>query len=1210
MTIESNKESHQPSGRFREALKFFCCFMLLVTSLVTSIAETPPAVAASNAMPIDLTAGIINRDLAAGAKELFEVSLNRGDLIQFSLEKGDLALSLTLYDPGGQQLLERVSHCYEIIELSVPAETPGAYRLEIRSLELGETRRQYALKLDPVRRATPKDYENNLALRAAASATILRATWTEKSLRRAIEKYDEAGLIWLRSDNLRSASLATMEGAELCLVLGDYREALGRYEKAAAFAKKVGSKVAESKALREAGRLHSYLGNNDQAQKQILEAQKLLTLDSQSVQPGILKDSYALGLNNLGEISYSKGDLLKSSKEFEDALKIFGEITDRNGEARAHLFAGYISGGLGDPEKALTELSQALRLYQASGNKTGEGLCLSALGLWHSLNRNEEQAIKLHRDSIDIFRSIGDGLSEAIAVNGLGQAYENLMEYSTALANYQQTLRLSQDRGNLDMVSVALLNVGRVYRLLGNLNEALAYYEKCLKVSHSAKKVRTEANALNDVAVLYAAQGNREKTIRQYQKILRFYASILDRRRQAMAWNNLGDAYSRFGEKQKALESYNRALPLSEQAGDKAVLISSLYNIGRIQRDLGSLKLALGSIEKSISIIEDLRTNVSSRDFRISYFSGVRKHYDLCIDILMRLNQQHPSEGFAIAGFLTSEKARARSLLDTLTEVRADVRAGVAPELLARERYLRGLIRSQALYQMDLSISGKDPAEKEEVANKVNQLRAEYQEIEAQLKDRNPRSPGLHQSAPLSLEQVQDQLRDGNTILLEYALGDERSYLWAVTADSFRSYELPPRSTLEQVGRDVYKLLTARQEVGETIAGDYQANIETSDRAYYQKASNFSQLLLGPVADQLGTKTIVIVTEGMLQYLPLDSLPLPQPKLVAPLAGNILAAEVEGPRLLLDTNEIVTIPSVSILAAIRQQKPTVGSSDKIVAIFADPVFNSSDDRLQDRKTNVDIALGDSDQSTSQLALRDFSLRGGPRRLMHSSEEADAILATTPFGSAMVARAFDANRETAMRPSVGAYRIVHFATHGFYNSEHPELSGILLAMVKPDGSKINGFMTLRDIYKLDLSAQLVVVSACDTALGEDIKGEGLVSLTRGFMYAGSRSVVTSLWKVDDRATARLMKTFYESMLRDGMTPAAALRAAKQKIRGERAWKAPFFWAGFVLQGEYKEPIVAGSGRSPRSELVVSLALALFAVSIVVLEKTGLARLMGH
>lgn len=1207
MAIKSKYESDRMFRRFRQALKFLCSFTLLAASLVTSPAETQPQLTVNIVEPIRLNAGaVINRELAAGAKELVEISLSSGDLLRLSMQKGDLATSLTLYDPAGQKLLERVSYAYEMLAFSVAVEAAGTYRLEIRSLELDEASRRYELKFDPVSRATATDYKNNLAQLATASATILRANWTEKSLRQAIDKYDEAGLLWRSSNDLRSAAVATMEAGEVCLTLGEYGEALRRYQKAAALAKNTAAKLEESKALSETGRLYSYLGDNDQAQRRVLEALKLF--NSQATQSATSKSNYAESLNNLGEISYSKGDLLKSSEQFEAALKIFREIGDRKGEARAHLFVGYISGGLSDREKAVAEITQALGLYRAVGNKSGEGLCLTALGLSRSPKGNEDKAIRLHREASVIFRSIGDGQSEAIALNGVGQAYENLKDYSTALDNYREALRLSQEQGNLDLESVALLNVGRVYRLLGDLNQALAYYGRCLKLSRAAKKVRTEANALNDVAVLYAAQGNREKTIRQYREILRFYATISDRRRQAMAWNNLGDAYFRFGEKPKALESYKRALPLSERAGDKSVLVSSLYNIARAERDLGALQPALASIEKSISIIEDLRTNVASPEFRISYFSGVRTHYDLCIDILMQLDRRHPDKGFSTAGFLTSERARARSLLDILTAARVDIRQGAAPELLARERYLRGLLRAQALYQMDLSISGKNPTARDEVERQINQLRTEYQEIESQLRDQNPRVSGLNHLAPLSLEQVQAQLRDGDTLLLEYALGDERSYLWAVTASSLRSYELPSRSTMEQACREVNKLLTARQEVGNRIADDYQANVVRSDRAYYENAKNLSDLLLGPVADQLGTKRLLIVTEGMLQYIPVDSLPWPGSKPVAPMAGNALPVRAEDPLLLIDTNEIVTLPSVSTLAAIRQQQPKLGSSDKIVAIFADPVFSNYDDRLQNKGTNSAIASSDSDRPSGEVALRGLAGNGGLPRLVHSSEEADAIVATTPRGAAMVAKAFDANRETAMRPSVGGYQIVHFATHGFFNSEHPELSGIVLAMVKPDGNRINGFMPLQDIYKLDLSAQLVVVSACDTALGQDVKGEGLVSLTRGFMYAGSRSVVTSLWKVDDRATAKLMEHFYQAMLQDGMTPAAALRSAKQKIRREKAWNAPFFWAGFVLQGEYKERIVVGSNPWPR--LMVPVALVLISIGAIILQRRRRARLLNR
>jgi CHAT domain-containing protein len=292
------------------------------------------------------------------------------------------------------------------------------------------------------------------------------------------------------------------------------------------------------------------------------------------------------------------------------------------------------------------------------------------------------------------------------------------------------------------------------------------------------------------------------------------------------------------------------------------------------------------------------------------------------------------------------------------------------------------------------------------------------------------------------------------------------------------------------------------------------------------------------------------------------------------------------------------------LLTIRQGNHKATSSGRLVAVLADPVFAKNDDRVENGKANAVILAAGLRESSAPPALREFESwvrSGSTARLPHASEEADAILAAAPRGAGMVAKGFDASRETAMSSLVGEYRIVHFATHGFLNSEHPELSGIVLTMVRQDGSQTNGFMPLQDIYNMNLSADLVVLSACDTALGKDIKGEGLVGLTRGFISAGSRSVVASLWKVDDRATSVLMENFYKSMLQDGLPPAAALRAATLKIRQEKRWQSPYFWAGFVLQGEYKDRIVVNSNSSSRLGLAVSMTLVLMCGGLLVRQR---------
>jgi CHAT domain-containing protein len=196
------------------------------------------------------------------------------------------------------------------------------------------------------------------------------------------------------------------------------------------------------------------------------------------------------------------------------------------------------------------------------------------------------------------------------------------------------------------------------------------------------------------------------------------------------------------------------------------------------------------------------------------------------------------------------------------------------------------------------------------------------------------------------------------------------------------------------------------------------------------------------------------------------------------------------------------------------------------------------------------------------------VRGDLARLLMTRDEAEAILSVTPRNGGLAALDFRANRATATSDELSDYRIVHFATHGLLDSEHPELSGLALSLVDEQGRSQDGFLRLHEIFNLRLPVELVVLSACQTGLGKEVKGEGLVGLTRGFMYAGASRVVASLWQVNDAATAELMKRFYRRMLQDGMRPAAALRAAQIEMWKKPQWQSPFYWSGFALQGEWK------------------------------------------
>ena len=1045
-------------------------------------------------------------------------------------------------------------------------------------------------------RHTPNDQTDNEARQVVARADELRANWKEGSLREAIEQYDKAALTWISASNFATAAQSTLKSADVCFLLNEYGEALKRYEQAESLADRAGDWPQKATVMARRGRLQSLLGKNDLAQQQITKVLDLLK-QHEANRSGDAANVYGETLSILAEVTYAKGDFAKAREQFKNALEYLRD--DPSGKARVHLFSGYIEGGIGNQQKAFEEFSQARKLYQQAKDKVGEGLAITALGLWHSYREEYSLAFELHQAAVEIFRGIGDRHSLAIVLNAQGQRYEKQKEFSLAFDRYQEALHLFEKIESVDGITATLFNLAAIQSLRGKQDEALALYERCVRLSRSARKVRSEVNALTNIAEFYASQGRYELALKQYQQVMKFYESIGDLRSKAIALNASGEVLLKAGQPQAALDVFRRCLPLTEKVGDKEIEISTRYNLARANLALGSHETALSFIRQALAIMEDLRAKVASPDFRVSYFSEGRKYYELCIEILMQLDRLHPGQGFVAEAFLMSEKSRARLLFDLVSESRTSSFQVPAARLIEQERELRGLFQVQAQYRLNLSLSGSNPDEIAAVDTQLDQLRAEYQEVQAQLRQQYPQMFSAEQLDSFSLQQIQNELRDGQTTLLEFALGGERSYLWMITSDSLECYELPARKILEDAARELYQLTTARS--GKQIE-NYQAEVEKADNAYLEKATKLSQMLLGPVANHLGNKRLLIVTEGALQRISLEALPVP--------VKNYSERLDSGPvKFLIEQNEIVVLPSISTLIAIRNAPHRAHSPDKLVAIIADPVFSDNDDRVKNEAGTRGIVLAASDKKPDQTvtSISPNQMRNGAlRRLTYASEEADAISSVAPWGTTLVAKGFDATRETAMSPDIGQYQIVHFATHGVLNSERPELSGIVLSSVDRDGQLKNGLMPLYDIYSLDLSAEVTVLSACQTASGKDIKGEGLVGLAHGFVSAGSRSVVASLWEVDDRATAFLMTDFYDSMFQKGMSPAAALRSAKLNTMKDTRWSKPYYWAGFVLQGEFTNRIVVERHSWLRFGLV-SLGLLILIASVLLLVRKRLRRL---
>ncbi|MEG3971968.1 CHAT domain-containing protein [Microcoleus sp. T2B6] len=506
----------------------------------------------------------------------------------------------------------------------------------------------------------------------------------------------------------------------------------------------------------------------------------------------------------------------------------------------------------------------------------------------------------------------------------------------------------------------------------------------------------------------------------------------------------------------------------------------------------------------------------------------------------MQLHLKNPDKGYDAQAFHASERARARSLLELLSEASANIRQGVDPQLLAQEQNLQQQLSDFQNRKYQIVIAKSSQESLDEIQQKIDTVLKELAQLEAKIRASSPRYADLKYPEPLNLPQIQQQVLDDNTLLLEYSLGEERSYLWAVTKTSFTSYELPSRTEIEATAKNFRDTLT-------------KETTRTSPQMVAESAELLSQMILAPVASELGNKRLLIVADGALQYIPFSALTL---------------EESEAP--LIVKHEIVNLPSASTLAILRRDMGTRQPAPKAIALFADPVFSTDDERLKGTSTSP-VAKN---QTVENLPVEAQQLQRSASeaniywtRLPFSRTEAEQILALVPDDLEKQAFDFTANRTTATAPDLSQYRIVHFATHGFANSKHPELSGLVLSLVDEKGSLQNGYLRLNDIFNLNLPAELVVLSACQTGLGKDIKGEGLVGLTRGFMYAGAPRVVVSLWSVDDQVTSELMTRFYKKMLQDKLAPAAALRSAQIEVLQVSEWQSPYYWAAFGLQGEW-------------------------------------------
>lgn len=829
-------------------------------------------------------------------------------------------------------------------------------------------------------------------------------------------------------------------------------------------------------------------------------------------------------LDRLGRIHLLRGDAAAARTAYLQTLPLLRSLGARQATLDALNGLGTAARSLGRPAEALASYQEAREILAHLGDRRSEAMTWNNTGRALAMQGEAEEAFRAYDRALALWRDLGERGEEGITLGNVGRLYASLGVMDRASRALEQAAARLEAAGRLRDAAAARTDLGLTLARSGRRDDGLDSLGRALLLQRQAGDRHGEAITLNDLGWLHlqAPHLQAEDTAearRCFEQALILFVRLGQRGDQAAALGNLGRLAARRGHPHEAIALYDRALPLLAAANDRGRQAGILADRALAWRQAGDLDEARRSLEAALERVETLRREPGSLDLRATYFASQQGLHEQLVDLLLELHRRRPAAGYAAEALAVSERARARSLLDMLAAAEGDPGQGADPALLAEEEVVGRRLAAAERRRRRLADSGAPDERSTAARAEVDALLRERERIEAEIRQAGR---GV---APVVLtpDEIRHEVAPG-TLLLEYSLGETRSFVWAVEAGRLDVFELAPRARIEEEARRAHTLLAAEDR---TLAGP---RIEASLAA-------LSRLLLAPVADRLAGRRLLIVPDGALAYVPFAALPQP----AAPAVP------------LVEAHEIVLLPSASTLAALRRRSRAMPPG--ILAVLADPVFAPDDPRLSGRPGDPPRTVARGSDPAAFLP-----------RLPFSREEAAALLRLVPAERRFAALDFAAGRDTALGGTLSRYRILHFATHAVIDPEHPALSGIALSRFDARGRRREGFVRASEIWRLRLAADLVVLSACRTALGREVRGEGLLGLTQSFFQAGAQRVLVSLWPVDDRATAELMARFYREMLAGGRSPAAALRAAQSSLRREPAFAAPAFWAGFVLQGD--------------------------------------------
>jgi len=849
------------------------------------------------------------------------------------------------------------------------------------------------------------------------------------------------------------------------------------------------------------------------------------------------------------------------TNRYKEALEITEALAE-SAKARAdpeHVLYAAMNTGiyhrlLGDYAKAETRLKEALATAEEYGNRVTQNTCISNLSDVYMLQDDYSQALDYGRRWLTMARSLynqrneGQALdikrSEGRALGFIGAVYRALGDLDQALTYYQQSLSLAREINDLENTASMLSDLGTVYIELKAYDGALTAFQEALQITRQTKNRVLEIEALAGQAYLYFAINNYPAALVAQAQALQLARDISTPNWEGTSLNALGFIQLRLSDIQAATRSFQDGLAIGARIRGPSIIWQARVGLAAICERQGAIDQAREHYQKAIEALERVRGRLGAEDERVGFFQDKVKVYKDLVAALMRLHVKDATKHYDAEAFHFSERGRARALLDLLGEAR-NVDQAIDPDLLKRQEEIQAAIselNTQLIDERSKELDKQDMTKVKKLEEDLGKADAEQADWLRELRRRNRRYADLKYPEPLNLEQARRTL-DNQSLILAYSLGEQASFLFAVSHNGHLA------ATLKASAAEI------RDGVEKMVAAITDRNNPSPDE-YRRQAARLYQLLIRPAGKLLvGKRELIIVADGVLHRLPFEAL-LGSP---SAKAGAITPSD---PRLwpyLVSQFAISYAPSVSAWARLQDYHREAGAPQKAFVAFADPNYN----RQEQRQNDSIVASLTRGAGVERLNLN---------QLRHSRHEVEEIARLFGEGEAKLYLDDEASEENVKAEDrLSRYRIVHFSAHGLISETRPRFSGIVLTLPKAgnDGkttSKEDGLLSAYEIFNLKLNAELVALSACETGLGKEVKGEGIMGLMRAFMYAGTPSVVVSLWKVDDESAADLMIGFYRYWQGGGkgkLSKAEALRRAQ--LDAIKQGSLPYYWAPFVLVG---------------------------------------------